>query len=95
MIFIDEICSGKEASINNDARNIYDKLSKPEDILNITFKGVVIGEQIYDTILKYTQLLTGFMCEYCSYIRCGFEWFIAEKDNPTSGKENPTKLTWY
>ena len=53
MIFIDEICSGKEASINNDARNIYDKLSKPEDILNITFKGVVIGEQIYDTILKY------------------------------------------
>ena len=53
VIVIDEICAHKEKSINNEAQILYDKLSKPEDILNITFKGVVIGEQIYDTILKY------------------------------------------
>lgn len=50
---LDEITCNRKEFIHQEAEKLVKTVRSPEDILDLNYKGVYIGEQVYDSILKY------------------------------------------
>lgn len=53
-VSIDELLKDNLHDLNATATSIFNTLNSPEDILKITYDGILLGECIYDGVIKYT-----------------------------------------
>ena len=52
-VSIDELLKNNLHDLNARAKSIFNALNSPEDILNIKYDGILLGECIYDGVIKY------------------------------------------
>jgi len=52
-VYISDTFQIKKDAIKKDAADIYQRLVTTKDILDIRYKGIPIGEQVYDAAIKY------------------------------------------
>ncbi|WP_178377025.1 capsular polysaccharide export protein, LipB/KpsS family [Chryseolinea serpens] len=52
-VFLEDTFQRKQESIKKESADIYKGLTNTRDILDIVYKGIPIGEQVYDAVIKY------------------------------------------
>jgi hypothetical protein len=52
-VYIDDVFDQKREYIISEARKIFKTIKSPQHFLDISYKGIPIGEQVYDSVMKY------------------------------------------